>query len=73
MIYIGSDKPEVGRTSVWNVYLYYVFFFQHPRKRSKKELCHCKFFFNCVYMSSKTETEISFLFSNLALQVLAPH
>ena len=27
MIYIGSDKPEVGRTSEWNVYVYYKFFF----------------------------------------------
>lgn len=36
MIYIGSDKPEVGRTSVWNVYVYYVFFFSAPKKEVKE-------------------------------------
>ena len=35
MIYIGRDKPEVGRTSVWNVYVYYVFF-SAPKKEVKE-------------------------------------
>ena len=73
MIYIGRDKPEVGRTSVWNVYVYYGFFFSTQERGQRRSYVTVSFFFNCVYMSSKTETEISFLFSNLALQVLAPH
>lgn len=39
MIYIGSNKPEVGRTSEWNVYVYYKFFrffFSAPKKEVKE-------------------------------------
>lgn len=37
MIYIGSHKPEVGRTSEWNVYVYYKFFFFSAPKKEVKE------------------------------------
>ena len=38
MIYIGSDKPEVERTSEWNVYVYYKFFFLFVFLEPKKEV-----------------------------------
>ena len=71
MIYIGSDKPEVGRTSEWNVYVYYkFFFFFRTQERGQRRSYVTVSFFNCVYLSSKNKTHI-FLVFHLALEVLA--
>lgn len=49
MIYIGRDKPEVGRTSVWNVYVYYVFFFSTQERGQRRSYVTVSFF-STVYI-----------------------
>ena len=53
MIYIGSDKPEVGGISEWNVYVYYkffVFFFSTQERGQRRSYVTVSFFQLFIYV-----------------------